>query len=49
MNQPSLKYVFLITALVALTIYFIMMNATTFQFHSVRDDFMDWHFGRWKN
>ena len=44
MKQTPLKYVFLITALVALTIYFIMMNAATFQFHSVRDDFMDWHF-----
>jgi uncharacterized protein (DUF885 family) len=44
MNQTPLKYVIIITALVALTMYFIMMNAATFQFHSVRDDFMDWHF-----
>ncbi len=32
------------TALVAITIYFIMKNAPTFQFQSVRNDFMDWHF-----
>ncbi len=44
MNSTPLKNVILFTALVALTIYFIMKNAPTFQFHSVRDDFMDWHF-----
>jgi len=44
MNQTPLKYVIFFTALVALTIYFIMLNAATFRFHSVRDDFMDWHF-----
>ena len=34
----------MITTLVAITVYFIMKNAPTFQFQSVRDDFMDWHF-----
>ena len=44
MNQTPLKYVIMFTALVAITIYFIMKNAPTFQFQSVRNDFMDWHF-----
>ncbi len=44
MNQTPLKYVILFTVLVALTVYFIMLNAATFRFHTVRDDFMDWHF-----
>lgn len=44
MNQTPLKYVILFTGLVALTVYFIMLNAATFRFHTVRDDFMTWHF-----
>ncbi len=44
MGQTPLKYVIFITAFVALTIYFIMMNAGTFRFHTIRDDFMDWYF-----
>lgn len=44
MNKTPLTYVILISALVALTIYFIMINAVTFQFHTIRDDFMDWYF-----
>ncbi len=44
MNQTPIKYVILFSALVALTVYFIMKNAPTFQFHSVRDDFLGWHF-----
>ncbi len=34
----------MLTALVAIAIYFIMKNALTFQFHTVRNDFMDWYF-----
>ena len=44
MNKTPLKYVIFFTALVALTIYFIMLNAATFRFQTVRDDFLDWHF-----
>ncbi len=44
MNQTPIKYVILFSALVALIVYFIMKNAPTFQFHSVRDDFLGWHF-----
>ena len=44
MNQTPLKYVIFFTVLVALTVYFIMLNAASFRFHTVRDDFMDWHF-----
>ena len=44
MNKTSLKYVIMVTTLVAITLYFIMKNAPTYQFHTVCDSFMDWHF-----
>lgn len=44
MNKTPLKYVILITAIVALTIYFLMMNGSTFRFHTIRDDYLDWYF-----
>ncbi|HDY75027.1 MAG TPA: DUF885 domain-containing protein [Candidatus Marinimicrobia bacterium] len=44
MHQTSPKYIIFIVALVALTIYFIVMNAVTFRFHTIRDDFMDRYF-----
>ncbi len=44
MNKASPKYVFTITVMVAVSIYFMIKSASTFQFHSLRDDFLDWYF-----